>query len=318
MSDPMHHLLSSLVVLSMIPAIFGLAGPSFPLTLLFQNSLNFTQNALLHPGLILASGHAPFTEAEAVCDSLSESLADFSSLSPGVKSDFQNLLNYQAHIGTFSSEQLLWVKQSESAICEAVKAKNLAVVQTSCAATLPVLCTQSAPYSNAAIRDTSLKFQISVNSLGRTFVGLISPVCVVCLSDSQFMYHRYRDFAAFRFLGIPFGKSVFMAISCPSFRFFTLVANPPARWEYSTVFSGSQKTFNATVPSVHCVQTGDSDVSEDCLFLNIFTPHIPAAGQTTKLKPVILWCVFTAPSDTKVYICVQDSWGSVHHWQRGR
>lgn len=177
----MQRLVYSLVVLSTVPAVFGSAGPAFPLTLLFQNSLNFTQNALSHPGLILASSHASLVEAQAICGSLSESIADFSSLSPDVTSDFQNLLDYQVHIGTFGSEQLLWVKQSNPATCEAVRANDLAIIRTSCTATLPVLCTQSAPYSNSELQDASPRFQSSVNSQGRTFVGSVYQWSLVLL-----------------------------------------------------------------------------------------------------------------------------------------
>ena len=68
-------------------------------------------------------------------------------------------------------------------------------------------------------------------------------------------------------------------------------ANPPERWEYSTVYSGSQSTFDATQFGAICVQVGGEDESEDCLFLNIYTPYLPDASGLTNstLKPVMFW-----------------------------
>ncbi|ODQ55052.1 COesterase-domain-containing protein [Saitoella complicata NRRL Y-17804] len=49
-------------------------------------------------------------------------------------------------------------------------------------------------------------------------------------------------------------------------------------------------SINATNYGATCVQTGSGDMSEDCLFLNIFTPYIPASNYPSeKLKPVMFW-----------------------------
>ncbi|KAJ8502712.1 hypothetical protein ONZ45_g11501 [Pleurotus djamor] len=84
-------------------------------------------------------------------------------------------------------------------------------------------------------------------------------------------YLSFRNFASFRFFGIPF-------------------ANPPNRFEYATLFSGTQTTFDNTVPGPHCFQANDANVSEDCLFLNVFTPFLPGGrDRSPKLKPVMFW-----------------------------
>lgn len=67
--------------------------------------------------------------------------------------------------------------------------------------------------------------------------------------------------------------------------------DPPERFTYSTPWSGS-KVLNATAFGPECVQVGVPDSSENCLFLNIWTPFIPedaSTTPTTKLKPVFFW-----------------------------
>ena len=84
---------------------------------------------------------------------------------------------------------------------------------------------------------------------------------------------RYHDQASFRFEGIPY-------------------ANPPERFTYSTMYSGSP-TLNATAYGPECIQSGVPEPygSEDCLYLNIYTPYIPQDGtdSTEGLKPVMFW-----------------------------
>lgn len=82
---------------------------------------------------------------------------------------------------------------------------------------------------------------------------------------------RFRDQRSFRFQGIPY-------------------ANPPARWTYPTTYTGS-KTINATKFGSECIQAGASGASEDCLFLNIWTPFIPGSAPASKssLKAVMFW-----------------------------
>ncbi|CCM03281.1 uncharacterized protein FIBRA_05409 [Fibroporia radiculosa] len=82
----------------------------------------------------------------------------------------------------------------------------------------------------------------------------------------------YRDQLSFRFEGIPY-------------------ADAPPRFTYPTGWTGS-KTLNATAFGSECVQAGVPDSSEDCLFLNIWTPFIPEDASTVSadsLKPVLFW-----------------------------
>lgn len=107
------------------------------------------------------------------------------------------------------------------------------------------------------------------------------------LSLTALAFISYRDFASFRFLGVPYG--CYDTLTRPISADILITANPPERWEYSSLYSGSQRSFNTTAAGPHCVQAGDINVSEDCLFLNVFTPYLPASTKTAGLKPVMFW-----------------------------
>jgi carboxylesterase type B len=120
----------------------------------------------------------------------------------------------------------------------------------SSAGSLPVLCSQSSNASQPPNSTATADNTISVAAAGNTYVG-------------------YRNQKSFRFLGIRY-------------------ANPPARFAYSTLYSKTGLTVNATAYGSQCLQVG-SGGSEDCLFLNIQTPYIPKAGSTQNLRPVYFW-----------------------------
>ena len=173
-----------LAFLAAFPAACGAV--VFPLTLLFQNSLNWTQSAISHPGLLLSSTPTTLISAQDACDSLSEKLIDISDSSEAVRADYQQLLDFQIYIDALSESDLLWVGQPTSqwveqpapqrvgestSQCTALEAKSLTLVSTSCSAELPALCTNSALYSNSTANDTSSSWRVSVESLDRTFTG---------------------------------------------------------------------------------------------------------------------------------------------------
>ena len=119
-----------------------------------------------------------------------------------------------------------------------------------CGTRLQSLCSQSAPLSDVNSADHSVPYQVSQR-----------------LEDSSIT--GYRDTYAWRFLGIRF-------------------ANQPARFSYSQIY---HPTANITALDygVECLQAPGIG-SEDCLFLNIWTPVLPAANSSeNELKPVMLW-----------------------------
>lgn len=113
---------------------------------------------------------------------------------------------------------------------------------------LPVLCTQSANNGSYNAGPINGSF-ITVSAGKNTFFG-------------------YRNQKSFRFLGIPY-------------------ADPPQRFEYSTLYSKTGQTIQSTAYGSQCAQGGSG--SEDCLFLNIQTPYIPKAGTKSLLRPVLFW-----------------------------
>lgn len=118
---------------------------------------------------------------------------------------------------------------------------------------LSVLCTQTAPFSHATTNDVSEKWQVTVKSNNEHLTG-------------------FRDRLSFRFFGIRY-------------------APQPERWTYSTPYVGSGNSVVATRHGSQCVQNSNVG-SEDCLFLNIWTPFLPKDGAKTEkkdLKPVMFW-----------------------------
>tara|TARA_R110002003_G_scaffold172_5_gene14127 strand:- start:10724 stop:11953 length:1230 start_codon:yes stop_codon:yes gene_type:complete len=81
----------------------------------------------------------------------------------------------------------------------------------------------------------------------------------------------HRDKHAFRFLGIKY-------------------ASIPARFEHSTYFPPASNT-TALQYGPTCIQSGCTACSEDCLTLNIWTPHLPNNGKSmsSKKKAVMVW-----------------------------
>lgn len=118
---------------------------------------------------------------------------------------------------------------------------------------LPVLCSQSAPFANGNAQDTSEKWQVSVSSNNENYTG-------------------YRDARSFRFHGLRY-------------------APQPKRFTYSVPYKGSGESVSAREFSTQCAQGGGGG-SEDCLFLNVWTPYLPKPGCKPKkgsLKPVMIW-----------------------------
>lgn len=121
----------------------------------------------------------------------------------------------------------------------------------SCDVQSPALCTQSAPLSNATYADNSTQWRTTVSSGEQSWTG-------------------FRDRFSFRFEGIRY-------------------AAQPERFTYSSVYNQSGHSDALTFGS-ECVQGGNVG-SEDCLFLNIWSPSLPLDSDppSTQLKPVLFW-----------------------------
>ncbi|KAK6527382.1 hypothetical protein TWF281_010562 [Arthrobotrys megalospora] len=162
-----------------------------------------------------------------------------------------NSLSYQKYLGKFSESQQFWV-ESAGAACRAIDFKGKPHI-LECHKKLPAICTQSAPLSNLTFIDTSPRFHITKAMGDQTLTG-------------------YRDINSWRFLGVRFSAK-------------------PQRFGYSSLYSGRGHTMAIDEPP-RCLQNLNSEAvgSEDCLFLNLWTPYLPAKTIVKKdLKPVMFW-----------------------------
>ncbi|KAF9034292.1 Alpha/Beta hydrolase protein [Panaeolus papilionaceus] len=228
------------------------------LTLLFQNDLNWT-TASLHQGSILISAPRANSQGAQACALLNEELlADNGQF---FKDDMSSLLRYQAVIDSAELAKQYWVApsnpHSEGGKCNVISAEG-GVQGVPCdALKLETLCGQSAPYRRNNATDLSPRFQVQVTSQ---------------VKSQKLSFIGTRDKLSFRFIGIPY-------------------ADPVQRFEYSKPYSSSG-ILNALNYGSPCIQLGGTG-SEDCLFLNIYTPFLPVSSQSAaregKLKPVMFW-----------------------------
>ncbi|KAI1376724.1 alpha/beta-hydrolase [Hypoxylon crocopeplum] len=214
------------------------------LTLFIDNDLQGVSGAASSSGVLLLEAHS-LKDAGEACEAVGEQL-----WSPelGIE-NIQNVLNYIKHVASNLGLSQFWIApENESA--RVIKADGRTSLVKSLAK-LPVLCTQTAPFSNETFQDTSEKWQVTVKSNNEYLTG-------------------FRDRLSFRFLGVRY-------------------APQPERFTYSVPFVGSGSEVSATEYGSQCVQAGNVG-SEDCLFLNIWTTYLPGPKSAKeKLKPVMLW-----------------------------
>ncbi|CZT41785.1 related to acetylcholinesterase precursor [Rhynchosporium secalis] len=186
-------------------------------------------------------------DALAACQALNESLLSKSTIESH-SADILQSLAYLEFVDRVSSEQLYYIENGVVSFSKRTQKLNYPALPPKYTE-LPVLCTQSSNDTHPANSTATTGNQITVASTGNTFVG-------------------YRNKKSFRFLGIPY-------------------ADTPKRFVYSSLYSSTGGTINATAYGPKCAQGGSG--SEDCLFLNIQTPYIPKKGDKSDLRPVMFW-----------------------------
>ncbi|KAK8255577.1 Alpha/Beta hydrolase protein [Phyllosticta capitalensis] len=162
-------------------------------------------------------------------------------------------LSYLGYADPSTEDSEYWIQESTIGNCRAIGQDGI-IHELDCSTQLPALCSNSAGLTVANASDTASQWQTSVTTGNLTLTG-------------------YRDKHSFRFLGIRY-------------------AAQPERFTYSSLYSGSGNA-SALEFSPRCVQSGcnATTCSEDCLFLNIWTPYLPNKdeSQSSKLKPVLFW-----------------------------
>lgn len=110
-------------------------------------------------------------QASASCLALGEQL-----WSPELKtSSIQTNLNYLKYNEDADDFSQYWIA-SKSNISRAINANGL-IAEVKSYLELPVLCTQSAPFSNESVKDTSEKWQVTVESNDEYLTGYDSLLC---------------------------------------------------------------------------------------------------------------------------------------------
>ncbi|KAF3770199.1 alpha/beta-hydrolase [Cryphonectria parasitica EP155] len=226
------------------------------LTILMNNDLQGI-SPYIDSAVILLSRPSSYQDAVEGCKALGETL-----WSPEtVGASIQSSLDYLVWEGKADENTQFWVASSTSSSSSssstststrAISASGKVSVVQS-GHSLAALCTQSAPLATAEETSASSEWHVSVHSNNDHLIG-------------------FRDRTSFRFYGIRY-------------------ADQPERFNYSQPYFGSNSTVSATAFGNVCAQITETG-SEDCLFLNIWTPYLPGpSSQYVKanLKPVMFW-----------------------------
>ncbi|KAH9903573.1 Alpha/Beta hydrolase protein [Xylariomycetidae sp. FL2044] len=217
------------------------------LSLLIDNDLQGQDSSLASSGLLVLDPRLP-SDAARSCEALGESLW---SPEGNASSIIQNNLDYLKYTGSMAqnSSSRFWIAPRNLSARVIDIDGHVYVAKGN--QSLPVLCSQSAPFSNETFQDTSARWQTSVFSNGEHITG-------------------FRDRLSFRFLGIRY-------------------ASEPERFTYPTPYIGNGSELPATAYGSACAQAGNVG-SEDCLFLNIWTTYLPdPSSSAQRLKPVMFW-----------------------------
>lgn len=204
----------------------------------------------------MASQPSAYDEAEATCKLLHESLWN-----PDAQ-DFESSLNtslaYQVFQGLADEDTLYWVakEEADSEACRAINPKG-EVSDLECMSKIPALCTQTAPLSNSSLADNSTSWQVT------------QTVDKVQLTG-------YRDYHTWKFRGVRY-------------------ADTPDRFTYAKVKSFAEpanvSALNAGADCSQPIGEVQSGSSEDCLFMNIWTPFLSPKDGARKgeLRPVMVY-----------------------------
>ncbi|KAI9167448.1 Bile salt-activated lipase [Paramyrothecium foliicola] len=215
-------------------------------TILSDNDLQGPDGPGSAFGALYLTKKQSFKEAVASCEALGEELWTPGTYGRGIEIVGQHLEDRQAGV----ESPRAWVSSDGNDKQVITNSGELVVVDETLR--IPVLCTQTAPFSNNTFEDKDERWQVQVQSNNEVLTGL-----------------SFRDRLAFRFFGVRF-------------------APKPKRFTYPVMHNGSGEVVSALDYGSQCFQ--GSGGSEDCLFLNIWTPHLPPARCATKqLKPVMLW-----------------------------
>ncbi|CEL06799.1 hypothetical protein ASPCAL09971 [Aspergillus calidoustus] len=233
------------------------AGPSVPspdslgaLQALNYNNLGAENNGT---AAVLVYERLPRSKAQERCASIGETLFPFASVPEANRTELVYQLDYLVYAKDLRPDDDVWVAGDGK--CLAYSQTRKQTYSAPCDSKLPALCTSRVPPTTDVDRTVIASSKITVKSNEYTLTG-------------------YRDARSFRFIGVPF-------------------ADPPVdelRLAPPRAYSGPKK-IDATKFGSPCVQAGfEGDVSEDCLYLNIYTPVLPERSDTpAHRRPVAVY-----------------------------
>ena len=212
---------------------------------------------------VLAHGHSSYADATAKCTAIGEKLFPWSSKQNDSQTELGYELDYLVFAKKLGADDYLWLstEQDSHKSCFAFSISHRQIIPKQCREKLPALCTSTPPATtdlDGAARETA---KLTVTSNDYTFTG-------------------YRDARSFRFLGVPFAS--------PPIKDLRLA--PPQGYT-------GPKNIDATSMGDICIQSPSPlstvpirGMSEDCLYLNVFTPFLPHDDtKTTALRPVAVY-----------------------------
>ncbi|EPE10357.1 crystal protein [Ophiostoma piceae UAMH 11346] len=263
-------------------------------TLLIDNDL---QGAASNKSALIMLGPRTYIDAVADCKALGEELWGVQDSSDAAVKGIQSLLDYLTYQGHAASSTRFWIGAASDGTNDAsttassswrtisgggtISAFNSTKIVETVDMTLSAFCTQSAPYSNSSSVLGNAALKVRTRAAADRYNNGARGV-------AEFVGNR--DHNSFRFLGIRY-------------------APQPQRFNYSTPYwnSTASMAFNSTtyanttvLPVINATKSGASCVqstggSEDCLYLNIFTPYLPpqhgssSTNGTAVLRPVLFW-----------------------------
>ncbi|KAJ3743674.1 alpha/beta-hydrolase [Lentinula detonsa] len=230
-------------------------------SLLFENDGDW-ENLDNRTSALLFYDPETLDDAFQVCQGFDETLFNNENLS-----DIWNKLSYLKYQGVFNEHTKFWVASESndggSVLAPFTSMSSTSNVNADDSQKLPFICSNSAPLTSQVNTDFP--------SLPKTNV-----------TSNEIVFTGVRDHLTFRFMGVPY-------------------ASPPTaslRFRYPEPWKGTY--VNATGFQSACLQFGsfaNNDaglnpwgVSENCLFLNIYTSYLPSSpSKAAPLRPVLFW-----------------------------
>ncbi|KAL4783442.1 Carboxylesterase family-domain-containing protein [Aspergillus varians] len=202
---------------------------------------------------VLVHDRLSSSKAQERCAAIGERLYPFQTVPAANRTELVYQLDYLVYTNDLLPDDDVWVAGN----CLAYSPHQKRAVPAPCHRELPVICTSDVPPTKDIERTVVASSKITVPSNDYTWTG-------------------YRDARSFRFLGVPF-------------------ADPPVdelRLAPPREYSGP-KTLDATHLGSSCIQSASAfgarqNLSEDCLYLNVFTPILPDRAGTVR-RPVAVY-----------------------------